>query len=192
MSSTTCPAPTPATTLLAYWFGELDTAAENDVEEHLFGCSECSARLRELAQLGDGIRRATHEGRVFSIVTARFVSRLQEAGLRIREYRMHPGGSVLCTVAPEDDLVVGHLHADLSGVERLDVVVHDLTAGLDFRLENVAFDPASDEVVMAPSVIELRRLTRATQRVELLAVQSTAEKLLGEYTFNHYPHASKR
>ncbi len=192
MSSPTCTTSPSLATLLAYWLGELEAAAENEVEDHLFSCAECSARLRELVALGEGIRRETRGGTIFSVMTARLVSRLQAAGLRIREYRMQPGGSVLCTVAPEDDLVVGHLHAALAGVERLDLLIHNPTAGLPMRLEDVAFDPRSDEIVLVPSVKELRRLTHETMRVELLAVESNGEKSLGEYTFNHHAHASKR
>lgn len=192
MSSPVCATSPAIATLLAYWLSELGATAENELEEHLFACAECSARLRELVALGAGVRREVRDGSLFSVMTARFVRGLQEAGLNVREYRMNPGGSVLCTVAPENDLVVGHLHAPLAGVERLDLIVHDPDAGTSQRLEDVAFDPSSDEVVLVPSVKELRRLTHARMRVELLAVASTAERKLGEYSFNHYPYAAKR
>lgn len=192
MNSVTCATSIPMVTLLAYWLGELDGATESKVEEHLFGCAECSARLRELVQVGAGVRRATREGGVLSVVTPAFIRRLQTAGLRIREYQMHPGGSVLCTIAPEDDLVVAHLHAPLTGVKRLDLVLHDVTAAAHTRLEDVAFDSACGEVVLVPSAIALRHLTHATQRAELFAVDCTGERAISEYTFNHYPHSANR
>lgn len=46
--------------------------------------------------------------------------------------------------------------------------------------------------MLAPSAVELRRLTRATRHAELLAVESNTDRSLGEYTFNHYPHAEER
>ena len=38
-----------------------------------------------------------------------------------------------CTVTPEDDLVVAYLHAPLRDVRRLDLLIHDATAGNDAR-----------------------------------------------------------
>jgi hypothetical protein len=179
---------TPTSTLLAYWLGELDPAAESELEEHLFRCAPCSARLRGLVQIGEGIRRATIDGNLYGVVTASFVKRLQEAGFSIREYRMQPGGSVLCTVTPEDDLVVAHLHVSLRDVQQLDVLYHDVTTGTHQRMKDVAFDPASDEVVLLPNVAQLRQLGTAIARAELVAVENTAERVIGVYTFNHTPH----
>ena len=187
MSSVACAVPTPVTALLAWWLGELEGGRESELEEHLFGCESCGARLRQLMQLGDGIRRVTRSGSVHAVLTAEFIRRLRESGMRVREYRLHPGGSVNCTVASEDDLVIAHLHAPLAEVQRLDMVVDDDTSGAHWRAEDVAFDPAADEVVMAPSVVELRRLGVTVQRVQLLAVEQGNERVIGAYTFNHSP-----
>lgn len=190
MSTASCATPTPMAILEAYWLGELDGARESELEEHLFGCARCSSRVRELVQLADGIRSATREGRLHGVVSAPFIRDLQEAGVRVREYSVHPGASVLCTVSPEDDLVIAHLHAPLQNVRRLDVVVHDVTAGRSWRLEDVAFDSTTDQLVMLPNVAELRKLTFATQEVRLYAVEDTTERVIAEYTFNHSPHWS--
>jgi hypothetical protein len=188
MSEPSCAVSAPISTLLAYWLGELDAAAESELEEHLFGCTPCSARLRSLVQIGEGIRRATIDGNLHGVVPASFVKRLQEAGFSIREYRMQPGGSVLCTVTPEDDLVVAHLHASLKDVQQLDVLYHDVTTGTHHRMTDVAFDPMSEEVVLLPNVAQLRQLGTATARAELIAVENRSERVLGAYTFNHTPH----
>ena len=132
MSFATCTAPVPVTTLIAYWLGELDgsrdepphdrenelartreaeteRSQEAEIEEHLFACEGCGARLREIVQLGEGIKRVTRAGGVHAVLTAEFIRRLQQSGMQVREYRLQPGGSVNCTVAPEDDLVIAHL-----------------------------------------------------------------------------------
>jgi hypothetical protein len=186
MSAPSCQISFPADTLVGYWLGELDGPAESEFEEHLFGCAECSARLRGLVQLREGIRRATREGNLHAVLTPSFIRRLQQTGLRVREYRLEPGGSVMCTVTPEDDLVVAHLHVPLRDVQRLDLVLHDVTTNTRQRMEDVAFDPTAEEVVLAPNVTQLRQLTFATQRAELLAVDGGSERVIGEYTFNHY------
>jgi hypothetical protein len=187
MSVPSCAMSTPTSTLLAYWLGEMDPAPESELEEHLFRCAPCSARLRGLVQIGEGIRRATIDGNLHGVVTASFVKRLQEAGFSIREYRMQPGGSVLCTVTPEDDLVVAHLHASLRDVQQLDVLYHDVTTGTHQRMKDVAFDPTSDEVVLLPNVAQLRQLGTASARAELVAVENATERIIGVYTFNHTP-----
>jgi len=190
MISDPCATPAALAKLAAYWFRELDAADETELEEHLFACAECGARLRQLVQLGDGTKRAIREGHLRAVLPAPFVRALKESGVRVREYRLEPGGSVLCTVTPEDDLVIAHLHAPLQDVRRLDVAIHDVTAGANWRFEDVAFDSTADEVVMLPNVAELRRLTYATQHVKLLAVDSTTERVIAEYTFNHSPYTS--
>ncbi len=188
MSRPSCTMPPPLSELLDYWLGEFDLASEARLEEHLFGCAECSARLERLVQLADAVKHEAREGHLHSVVTAPFIRRLREAGVRVREYRLAPGGSVNCTVTPEDDLVVAHLQAPLENVRRLDLVLDEGFGGARRRLENVAFDPMADTVVLAPSVTELRRLGVTTQRVELVAVDDAAERVIGTYTFNHSPY----
>jgi Putative zinc-finger len=185
MNEASCMIAFPTATLVGYWLGELDGPAEAQFEEHLIGCAHCSERLRSIVQLGKEVRSATRGGHLHAIITTPFIRRLQETGIRVREYRPPPGGSVMCTVTPQDDLVVAHLHAPLRDVQRLDLVLHDLTAGTSQRMNDVAFDPTADEVVLAPNVTQLRQLDFATQRVELVAVETAGERVIGEYTFNH-------
>jgi hypothetical protein len=185
MNAPTCHAIFPEQTLASYWLGELETAAEADLEEHLFGCAACSARLQALARLGEGVKRLMRDGNVRAILSAPFVKHLQELGVRVREYRVPAGGSVECTVTPQDDLVLAHLHAPLNDVQRLDLIVHDVAHGASERVEDVAFDPTADAIVMLPNTAALRHLTSATLRVQLLAVEPGLERVIGEYTFNH-------
>ena len=191
MNTASCAAPTPVTTLIAYWLGELDAAREAELEEHFLGCEACSERLHHLVELGAGIGQAARTGDVQAVLTEAFIRRLQASGVRVREYRLQPGGSVNCTVAPDDDLVVAHLCAPLQEVQRLDMVVDDLTRSVHWRAQDVAFDPAANEVVMAPMMSELRQLTYATLRVQLVAVDRVAERVIGDYTFNHSPYGAR-
>ena len=187
MNARHCTAPTPMATLIAYWLQELEGAEESRLEEHLFACAECSARLQELARLGEGVKKVAQAGALTAIVSAPFIERLQAAGAHVRRYDVSPGGRVFCTVTPEDDAVVAYLHAPLAGVERLDVVVHDVTANVTYRLEDVAFDPAASEVVFVPNLIELKKLGNAQQTMRLIAVRDGTEREIGEYTFHHSP-----
>lgn len=172
--------------LLAYWLGELDDAHESRLEEHLFACSACSERLREIVDLGAAIRAELLHGNFAQVLPAAFVRRIKAAGLRVREYELEPGGSVNCTVTADDDLVVSYLRAPLRDVRRLDLVLHDPTAGT-LRVSDVAFDPEAGAVTLVPGIAYLRTLGHAQQRARLVAVDGVHEREIAEYTFNHYP-----
>lgn len=172
----------PFDELLAYWLGELEPGQDALVEEHFFHCAECSERLAEVEALADGVRRAFGTGRVAAVVTPAFVEQVRGQGLPLREYRLAWNGSVNCTVLPEDRFLFGRLAAPLAGVTRLDAIV---TVDGDHRLEDIPFDAAAGEVVMAPSVARLRSMPDHRQRVTLVAVEEGGERVVGEYTFFH-------
>jgi hypothetical protein len=182
-----CDAPLSLDALVAYWLDEPGEAERSTIEEHLFDCSACGARLEDLVTLGAGIRAAVRSGRTHAVVSSRFPERLAAAGLRVREYRVACNGSVNCTVAPDDDVVVTRLAAPLAGVGRLDLVVLAADGGDGTRLENVPFDVPAEEVVFTPDIARLRALPATTQRMRLVAVGQGAERVVGEYTFHHSP-----
>jgi hypothetical protein len=184
MTRSACP--TSTQDLLAYWLGELDEAAESRIDEHLFACATCSDHLSTVVKLGAAIRNELLRGDFGFVLPAAFIRRLKDAGLRVREYNLEPGASVNCTVTPDDDLVVAHMRAPLREVRRLDLVIQDSVAG-SMRANDVAFDPAADGVTMVPSVAFLRTLRNAQQRVRLVAVEGVEERVIADYTFNHYP-----
>lgn len=187
MNSTRCRAPLELETLIEYWLGEIDPGKEAAVDEHLLGCGECSSRLQSLVDLADGIRALVRQGSVRAVVTDAFLQRLAAQGLRLRQYRVPHNGSVHCTVAPDDDLVVSRLQAPLAGLEQVDVVL--LIAGADRRerLRDVPFDPAAGELVYTNNASEVRALPASTNRVQLIAVDRQGERVLGEYAFIHSP-----
>jgi hypothetical protein len=176
--------------LIAYWLGELPAAVEEPLEEHLFGCAQCTRRLEALAAMGSGIRAAVRAGTVAAVISLPFLEQLKKEGFRIREYRLAPGGRVDCTLRADEDAVVSRLQAQLAGVTRLDAL-QTLDIGgervRELRVEDVPFDPAAGEVVLIPSAAELRSLPANTARVTLIAVDEAGERTLGEYTFAHTP-----
>jgi hypothetical protein len=178
MTARNCTSPIAPATLLEYWLGELDEAREGQLDEHLLGCGHCSANLQSLLDLAGEVRRAVRTGAVPTVLTAAFVRRFEAEGLRLREYRVPHNGSVYCTVAPDDDLLITRLDAPLAGIERLDLE----------RLHDVPFDTAAGEVVITPRMADIRALPATTLRMRLLAVAPAEERLVGEYTFHHSPH----
>ena len=179
----------PDETLLAWWLDELDEDEALDFEAHLFECDECGARLRELLRLRAGVRDALLQGEVAGAVSSRFIDKLREDGLRVREYRLEAGGSVACTVAPDDDVVVSHLRAPLAGVRQLDVEYE--YAGRKFRTPHVPFDAAANEVTLIAPTADLKKRGVSTQWMRLYAVTLDSQRLVGEYTFNHTPWGAR-
>lgn len=186
-----CASPIPLATLAEYWLGELDAAREAELDEHLLGCGHCSGALQALADLGDGVRALVGAGAVRAVVTDAFLQRLAAAGLKVRQYRVPLNGSVECTVAPEDDVMVARLEAPLAGVARLDIDLLGTEGKARERLADVPFDPAAGEVILTPHIASIRALPAGTSRIRLVAVAPDGERLLGEYTFNHTPWSGR-
>jgi anti-sigma factor RsiW len=120
MTRTAC---TESQELLAYWLGELGEADELRLDEHLFACAACSERLQAVVSLSAAIRAEIKRGDLMYVVPTRYLRSLEQAGLRVRQYEVRPGGSVSCTITTDDDLVASTLRAPLAGVRRLDVLI---------------------------------------------------------------------
>lgn len=176
--------------LLDYWLDDAASSASVDAaDEHLMGCDACGGTLDELVALGAGVRAAFRAGALASVTTAAFVQRLAGRGLRLREYRVPAGGSVECSVAPDDDLLVSRLQAPLDGVLRVDAVVaSSLDPGVEHRLEDLPFDPRSGEVIWLPKVAAVKLEPANTLRVTLLSIDDGGgARELGRYAFHHRP-----
>ena len=185
--SAPCQHPIDERALLAYWLGEVAEADEARIDEHILGCGHCSAHLAELVALAGGIREALRQGKVHAFLSDAFVRRVAARGLRVREYRVPRNGSVNCTVAPEDELLIGRLEAPLENVSRVDVVLHAPGLPADLR-QDVPFDRERGEVVFAPNLAQLRAAPSHRLRLELIAVDGQDKRPIGDYTFNHTAH----
>lgn len=182
-----CASPIDYLELIGYWFGELSTDAENRLEEHLFGCADCTSRLDKLVALREGIRSAFMDGLVQAVISEPILARMKEEGLRLREYAVPPGGTVNCTISDTDDAVIGRFQASLTAVRRLDLVRVNEQGEFRHRLPDVPFDPIAGEVLYCPSAAALKKMPAHTDRFQLLAVDEAGERLVAEYTFIHSP-----
>ncbi len=187
MNTSSCTSPLDFFALVDYWLAELAPADEERVEEHLLGCATCSERLWGLADLAEGIGTLVRKGVVRGVVTSGFLERVAKEGLRVREYRVPPGGSVQCTVTAEDDLLVARLVAELRGVSRVDIAICDAAGREQERLRDVPLSPSTEEVVFLQRIKSVRTLPAYVRCLKLLAVEPERERLLGEYTFIHTP-----
>ncbi|HTN50611.1 MAG TPA: hypothetical protein VMK32_14385 [Burkholderiaceae bacterium] len=191
MTAPSCADPIPLATLLEYWLGELDAAREGELDGHLLGCSHCSASLQSLVDLAGGVGAAVRAGALDAVLSDAFVQRLAARGLRLRQYHVPHNGSVHCTVAPDDDLLITRLAAPLLGIERLDLERVGTGGSSDLeRLCDVPFDAAAGEVVFTLPMQRIRALPETTVRIRLIAPAPSGERLVGEYTLHHRPYQS--
>ena len=175
-----------AATLAEYWLGTLVAAEEESVEEHLFACEECGARLDWVIALAEGLRAVTREGSLLTVVSETFLKRAEAEGLRVRQYAPPAGGSVQCTVTAQDELLVGRLAAKLSTAKKIDLSLCDPGGVEQFRLRDIPFEPAAGSVLWQQSITFAKAAPTSTMVAKLIEVgESGSENLLGEYTFCH-------
>jgi hypothetical protein len=174
--------------LLEYWLGESSPGDTDAAEEHLMRCEPCGEALDELIALGGAVREAVRSGDVWAVTGSALAQRMVDAGRRVREYRLPHNGSVKCTVAPEDEALVGRMAVPLQGVQRIDILKEFSHApGVWHRMEDIPFDPDAGEVVWLARLARIREVPEHTMRVKLLAVDPGGTRELGTYTFRHRP-----
>jgi hypothetical protein len=178
--------PIDAAVLADYWLALLPGPEEEAVEEHLLGCDECGARLRDVIALADRVRRLAREASLRMVVSDAFLQRAAEEGLRIREYAASPGGSVQCTVIAEDDMLIGRLAADLSGAGRVDLCICDEHGVEQARMTDIPVHSGTSSIAFQVSITALKAAPTHTMIARLVALDSAGrERLVGEYTFHH-------
>lgn len=181
-----CAKPIDSAVLADYWLAALAGIEEETVEEHLFACDSCGARLQEIIALAEGVRFLAREGSVRMVVSDEFVQRAERDGLRVRQYAPPPGGSVECTVTAEDDLLIGRLAANLVGARRVDLCFCDERGVEQFRMPDIPIHPNAGGVLYQESMTFAKASPSSRLIARLVALdEAGAERLLGEYTFNH-------
>jgi len=181
-----CSDPIEAEVLADYWLASLATPEEDAVEEHLLECDWCGERLREVIALAEGLRELAREGSLRMVVSDSFLTRAAEEGLHIRQYAPPAGGGVACTVTAEDDLLIGRLAANLSGVERVDLCLCDERGVERLRMPDIPVRSGAGSVFYQESITFAKAMHSETMIARLVTFdEGGGERLLGEYTFNH-------
>jgi predicted anti-sigma-YlaC factor YlaD len=182
-----CASPLSDETLLEHWIWEPFQTPQADVEEHLLGCDDCSDRLARVVEIADGVRDVVRAGATRVVVPPVFLERVVLEGLRLREYRIAPGGSIECSVAPEDDVLVARLGVNVGDATRIDLVWLDAEGLEQERLTDVPVHAAMPEVVFVQRIADMRALPKTTARARFVATDGDGERVVAEYTFNHTP-----
>jgi hypothetical protein len=128
-----------------YLAGLLDAGDEEELEAHLFCCRFCALEAEKLAGLAVAVHRV-----VPTVLTAERFEALEREG-RIAEVKpVSPGHTVEARYPPAEKLLVLRLRgSDLSRAGRVDVDLLDLGGKVVAHLDDVPFDSARGEVLMA-------------------------------------------
>jgi hypothetical protein len=181
-----CANPIDAAILADYWNAALSSSEEEAVEEHLLECDSCGERLREVIALAEGIRELAREGSLRMVVSEAYLQRAAQEGLRIRQYAAPNGGSVECTVTAEDDMLIGRLAANLSGVQRVDLCICDETGVEKLRMADIPVHAGASGVIYQESLTFAKAAPTHKMIARLVSFDEAGnERLLGEYKFNH-------
>ena len=82
----TCANPIAWATLVDYWAGDLNDAETAAVDEHLFGCGDCTAASARVAAVAQALGSA-----IPMVLLRSAVERMRTRGARIRENGFEPG-----------------------------------------------------------------------------------------------------
>lgn len=181
----TCANPLGLDTLAAYWARDLDAPAEASVEEHILGCGGCTANLEWLVETVAGIKTLVRRGELRTVLSEALLDELKREGLRTREYAPPAGGRVECTIAPDDDLLIGRMAADLSGAERIDLVMCNAEGTEMGRMADIPFQAGHSQVIVNEPAAAARLMDKEVLRVRLVEPQAAGDRLVAEYTFSH-------
>ena len=64
-----CASPIADERLIDYWTGDLPAADASSIEEHMFSCADCSARLDVVASVAGGVAALARQGRISGIIS---------------------------------------------------------------------------------------------------------------------------
>jgi len=177
-----CASPIADEQLVDYWAGELPAADGSALEEHLFSCAECSARLEAVASVAGGVAALARQGRISGIISRAMLNKLQRDGVRVRQFTLDPGETVPCAAYPGDDVVVTSLNANLSGVQSVSLRVTGPGGTTFGAIDDIPVSASSTGVLWVTPGAFVRSMPSTQLR---LTLRSADDALLGEYVLEH-------
>jgi hypothetical protein len=179
-----CAAPVPDDDLLDFWVAAIDATDAERIEEHLFSCAACTARLEAMASLGAGLVELVRRGKISGIVSRSLLNRMQRDGVQVRLFSLSPGERVPCAAFPNDDLLVVSLRADFAALESVTLSVTGPDDAVIGHVPEVPVSRADREILWATPGEVVRRM--ASTRLHLtLTSDGPGAAVLGEYELDH-------
>jgi hypothetical protein len=177
--------------LIDHWRGELHAEEDTRVEEHVFECDACTARLQWIAALDDAVRELVRGGAFGLPVTRALVDRFVRGGVVVRQYELDPGSTVHCSAAPEDHFGITWFRGELVDADRIDIQFMNRDTGQPvFAAADLPFDRDRGEIGIAASARLLRALPAHTMDVTVTKFRDGTPHEVGRYTMLHSPWRS--
>jgi len=173
-----CPKPVPFETLVALSTGDLAPEEAASVEEHIFSCDDCAVASDRLARLVGGIREL-----IPPVLSHALRDRLVAKGTRVLHTPVEASIPARARFAPEVDLLVHVLRADLSRADRVDLELVTPEGAVRLRFEHVPFDAKTGEVLIACQRHFEAMGDDPIFRVH--ALESGEERSVGDYFVHH-------
>jgi hypothetical protein len=175
--------------MVDYWTGSLPPQESEAIEEHVFSCAWCAARLQALASIAAGVRSLVRQGRFTGIISRATLNQLQHDGVRVRVYSLSPGDVVPCAVFPDDDLVITWMRGDFAGVDAVTISVTGGGPLSSVVLHDVPVTAAEGELLWAAPGTLIRQMP--TSRITLTVSDAGANgRRIGEYVLDHTAHSA--
>lgn len=173
---TACP---PAETLVAWWARELRETEASSVDEHLFACDGCAAASERLARVVASLRTM-----IPFVISHAHRDRLVASGTRVRTTALEPSVTKPARFTPDVDLIVLALRADISSADRVDVEIVSPTGTPRYTLEDVPFDRANGEVLIACQR-HFEGMFPGDPIFSVHAVEAGKRRVVGDYVARH-------
>jgi hypothetical protein len=172
--------------LAEYWTADVAGEEAARLEEHVFACAACARLLAEAERLREGVGRLARTGGVRAFVTDDLLNRLARDGVRVRTYAVDPGGSVLCAVWADDEVVVARLRADFTGVAAVDAEMRFDSGERWDGVSDVPVPEGARELLLALPADLVRGAPRSPMRLTLQPSAGSPDRgVLAEYVFDH-------
>ncbi len=170
--------------LLDYWTHAIEGVDADRIEEHLFSCGDCAARLETMASLGSGLAALVRRGHVSGIVSRSLLNRIQRDGVQVRLYALSPDERVPCAAFPGDDLLVLSLRADFAGAKTVTLSVKGPDDADIGHVSGVPVGPTDVELLWATSGDSVRRLPSTRVRLTITS-DAPGAPVVAEYELDH-------
>ncbi len=175
-----CHTPLPEEALLDYWIHATPANEVDAIEEHLFSCDDCSARLAAMSSLGAGLSAVVRRGHFEGVVSRSLLNRIQRDGVQVRFYSLSPGERVPCAAFPGDDLLVLALRADLSGSESVTLSLTNVDDTVVGQAADIPVGRGDGEILWATPGDAVRRMPSSRLRLTL-STTTPVTTVLAEY-----------
>ncbi len=154
------------------------------LEEHLFACDSCAERAERVLALAEAVRDVTAEGGVQMSLVRALADAMQERGVTVQEFVLK-ADPVPCDAAHDRGIIVLRLPVAPGRVERIDLEMLGPGETLLRSVDDLAFSPGEDAVLLGQPASEWRHAPPMTVTFRLLAHADGRSVALGDFVLAH-------